>query len=196
MAAKITGGSKAVLRAEILAARTALPAATRRELSVRIGARMLELDAWRNAEQVLLYLSFGSEFETVQLVNAALANGKRLCLPRIRRETNAVEIHRVRDPARETVAGAFGIYEPRAECARVDIGEIDFVLVPGVAFTPRCERLGYGGGYYDRLIAGLRARPPLIAAAFALQIREQLPLTASDQRIDRVVTETASYCAC
>jgi len=193
MAAPITD-SKAALRAEIRAARDALPAETRRDLSARISERVLELDAWRDAGCVLLYLSFGGEFDTAQLVADALARGKQLCLPRVNRDRNHLEIHQVRDLAHETAPGAFGIREPLAACPRADIRKIDFVLVPGVAFTPRGDRLGYGRGYYDRLIREHGyCRPLLVAAAFALQIREQIPTGDSDQRVDWVITEQALY---
>jgi 5-formyltetrahydrofolate cyclo-ligase len=90
--------------------------------------------------------------------------------------------------------GIWGIPQPRPElCPSVPVSQLDFVLVPGVAFTRRCERLGYGGGYYDRFIRALVRRPPLIAAAFALQVVAELPPSKSDQRVDRVVTEDAEF---
>ena len=55
---------------------------------------------------------------------------------------------------------------------------------------------GYGRGYYDRLIARFAQRPALVAAAFALQVRDEIPLTANDQRVDIVVTESTFYCNC
>ena len=67
------------------------------------------------------------------------------------------------------------------------------MLVPGVAFTRQCQRLGYGGGYYDGFIRGLSHRPPLVAAAFSLQILPALPLSERDQSVDCVVTEDAEF---
>ena len=78
-------------------------------------------------------------------------------------------------------------------CAEVAPLSIEFVLVPGVAFTRRCERLGYGGGYYDGFIRTLARRPALIAGAFELQLLAELPMTDRDERVDLVVTENASY---
>jgi 5-formyltetrahydrofolate cyclo-ligase len=184
---------KAAMRAEVRAARDALSTAVHRNLSARISARVLELPAWRDANCVLLYISFGMEFDTAQLVSAVLTHDKQLYLPRVNRDHNILEIHRVSDPAHETAPGAFGIREPRVECALADLGKIDFVLVPGVAFTPQGDRLGYGRGYYDRLIRELRHRPLLAAAAFALQIRAQIPINDGDQRVDLVITEHTSY---
>ena len=185
---------KAALRQQIIAARDALPAEKRRELSARITTRVLELEAYRNARCVLAYMSFGSEYVTDALVADAFAHGKYLCLPRVARDTGRLELHRVDNIEHDLRSGVWGIREPRAERPRAKLDRIDFVLLPGVAFTPRCDRLGYGGGYYDRLIAQFARRPPLVAAAFALQIRAEIPLHAGDERIDTVVTEDDIYC--
>jgi 5-formyltetrahydrofolate cyclo-ligase len=138
-------------------------------------------------------MSMGSEFDTGQFVADALASGKALCLPRVDRAARRLEVRRVENVLGELIPGVWGIREPRTSCPLADIEGIDFVLLPGVAFTPRCERLGYGGGFYDRLIAEFRRRPALVAAAFSLQVRTQIPLGASDQRIDLVMTEDSCY---
>ena len=198
MAAEVAAGPnpKAALRKQILAARDALSAATRREASAAITSQLLTLDAYRNARCVLAYMSFGSEFDTGALVADIFAAGKQLCLPRVDRATRRLVLHQVQDLARDLREGTWGIREPRTECAPAELDRIDFVLLPGVAFTPRCERLGYGGGFYDRLIPQFAARPPLVAAAFGVQICDRVPLDANDQRVDVVVTESAFYCNC
>lgn len=197
MAGRLTGASsKAALRREIIAARDALDATWRAAASDRITARLLSLEAWQNARCVLVYLSFGSEFDTAGLLADAAAGGKQLCLPRVDREARRIEVHCVADTVRDVQAGIWGIREPRPECRAAEIHAIDFVLVPGVAFTPRCDRMGYGGGYYDGLISRFDRRPPLVAAAFELQLRDAIPLSGGDQCIDLVVTETGSYCGC
>ena len=187
---------KAALRRQLIAARDALPPATRLELSARITPQLLALDAYRQANCVLAYMSFGSEFDTAALVTNALASGRQLCLPRVDRNTRRLELHYVENPDRDVQTGTWGIREPRAACPPADLARIDFVLLPGVAFTPQCDRLGYGGGFYDRLIPRFASRPPLVAASFALQIRDAIPLDANDQRVDVVITEHSFYCNC
>jgi 5-formyltetrahydrofolate cyclo-ligase len=196
VAGTIVADEKKALRAQILVARDALSADAQRTCATQITRQLLELDAYRNASCVLAYMSFGSEFDTGALVADALAHGKRLCLPRVDRTTQNIEIHHVENLERDLQANSWGIREPRVDCARADLDKIDFVLVPGVAFTPRCERMGYGRGYYDRLIARFAQRPPLVAAAFELQVRDAIPLTARDQRVDIVITEKSFYCNC
>jgi len=161
---------------------------------VRITKRLLALDSYGSASCVMAYASFGSEFETGDFIADTLAQGKRLVLPRIERDSRVLQLYQVRDPARQLVAGVWGIRQPRADlCPLVPASQLDFVLVPGVAFTRQCQRLGYGGGYYDSFIRGLSRRPPLVAATFSLQILPELPVSEGDQRVDCVITEDAEY---
>jgi 5-formyltetrahydrofolate cyclo-ligase len=195
VAGKIAAGdnSKTALRKEIIAARDVVAPATRGAWSAGITPQLVALAAWRNARCVLAYMNFGSEFSTAALIEDALAGGKTLCLPRVDRATRRLALHRIENIDRDLVSGVWGIREPRADCPPALAGDIDFVLLPGVAFTPRCERLGYGGGFYDRLIPQLSRRPPLVAAAFSLQVCDRIPLDTFDQRVDRVITEDAVY---
>lgn len=188
--------AKAALRREILAARDALPAAVRLAASEHITQQIVALEAWKNARVVLVYLNFGSEFITDELIRQAAAAGKQLALPRVERATRRLAIHAVTDTVKDVEAGVWGIREPRAGQPLLALDSIDFVLLPGVGFTPRGERLGYGGGFYDRLLERFAQRPPLVAAAYALQIRAQLPLDQHDRGVDLVVTEDAAYCGC
>jgi 5-formyltetrahydrofolate cyclo-ligase len=189
-------GAKAKLRRQIIAARDALPLTARNEYSAAITAQLLALDAYRSATRVLGYMSFGSEFDTAAFNADALANAKQLCLPRVERAKRRLELHVVEDLASDLGSGVWGIREPREDRPRADVTAIDFILLPGVAFTSRCERLGYGGGFYDRLIPGFAHRPALVAAAFGVQICATVPLDANDRRVDVVVTENLFYSNC
>lgn len=185
---------KGALRKQVLGRRDALSAAERRSLSDRITRRLLALDAYRGAHCVMAYASFGSEFETGDFLSDVLAQGKELVLPRVERGSRELRLHAVHDPAGQLAPGIWGIPQPRAElCPLVPASRLDFVLVPGVAFTARCERLGYGAGYYDGFIRALTRRPPLIAAAFSIQVLPALPVSERDQSVDCVVTENAEY---
>ena len=186
---------KQALRRRILAARSAVDSAERRRLSSAIAARLLSLPEFERARCVLAYLSFGSELETHDFVSALLARGCELVLPRIDLANRRLNLYRVSDPDAQTIAGVWGIQEPDPDrCAIADMKNIDAALVPGVAFTSRCERMGYGGGFYDALITEWPAPPPpLIAGAFSLQVVETVPLGPNDRSIDAVVTDTTIY---
>ena len=185
---------KADLRKQVLAQRDALGAAERKKLSERITARLLGLDAYREAGCVMAYVGFGSEIDTARFVADTLSQGKTLVLPSVERGNRALKLYDVRDPENQLETGVWGIRQPRADlCPEISAAQIEFVLVPGVAFTRRCERLGYGGGFYDGFIRSLVPRPALVAAAFALQVLAELPMSETDQRVDLVMTEDADY---
>jgi 5-formyltetrahydrofolate cyclo-ligase len=185
---------KRELRRQILAARSALDPAERLRLSSAIAARLLNLPEFERARCVLAYLSFGSELDTHDFVVKLLARGCELVLPRIDLANRRLNLYRVTDPEAQTVAGVWGIQEPDPDrCAIADIAAIDAALVPGVAFTSRCERMGYGGGFYDALIREWPKPPPLIAGAFSLQVVEAVPWGPDDRPIDAVVTDTTIY---
>jgi 5-formyltetrahydrofolate cyclo-ligase len=120
-----------------------------------------------------------------------LAAGGTLLLPRIvRTPQRHLELHAVGDPARDLIAGPWGIREPDPQrCPRMTLADATCVLVPGVAFDATGARLGYGGGFYDRLLA-TAPTVPRIAAAFDLQLVDAVPVDAHDLRVDRVITPT------
>jgi 5-formyltetrahydrofolate cyclo-ligase len=181
--------AKAALRKVIIARRDAADGEMRNRAAQAIVRNLLELPAYRGAGTVAAYASFGSELDTSAFIAKTLADGKQLLLPRINRAQRALELRRVIDPAADLVAGVWGIREPAEHCVIVPLATIEFMLVPGVAFTQSGARLGYGGGFYDRLLAALDRRTARIAAAFQLQIVAQLPEGPHDQRVDTVVTE-------
>lgn len=186
--------AKAALRTEVKTRRDALSITTRAALSARITARLLALDSYRAAKTVLAYMSFGSEFDTRALIDDALAQGKTLLLPRVERGTRHLTLHGVTDLARDLQPGAWGIREPRPECEEISqLYDFKWILVPGLAFTLNGERLGYGAGFYDTLIARCAQKPALVAAAFSTQLVDAVPCTATDRRVDLVVTEDAVY---
>jgi 5-formyltetrahydrofolate cyclo-ligase len=182
--------AKVALRAQVKARRDALAPATRDALSARITARLLELDSYRAAKSVLAYMSFGGEFDTRALINHALAQGKTLLLPRVERGSRSLVLHEVKDLARDLQPGVWGILEPHPERTLIaQVIDLEWILVPGLAFTSNGERLGYGAGYYDELIARCAQKPALVAAAFTTQMVDKMPCTPTDQRVDQVVTE-------
>jgi 5-formyltetrahydrofolate cyclo-ligase len=181
---------KAALRRFLLSRRDALAPVQRIESSDAITRHLLDLPAFSSAKAILAYLSFGSEFDTQVFVDALRAQGKQLILPRVDRGNRRLELFRVSDLLAQTAAGTWGIREPIPErSVSASRTEASLVLVPGVGFTPHGDRLGYGGGFYDRLLASWPGRPLVVAAAFAVQIVGSLPMGPNDVRIDAVVTE-------
>lgn len=184
--------AKKALRASVIARRDALDAETRRLASQTITAKLRAFPAYCAAGVVCAYASFGSEFDTAAFCTDVIAAGKRLLLPRINRAARMLELCEVRNLGGDLAPGVWGILEPAELCPIVPSSAVEFLLVPGVAFTATGERLGYGGGFYDRLLSGLNAMTPRVAAAFSVQIVDDLPAGPRDQRVHRVVTEGQS----
>jgi len=182
--------AKREIRARIIAQREALPEARRREWSAAITARLLALEEYLTARVIAAYASFQAEFDTAAFLAAALAGGKQVVVPRVAAGRDRLEFCFVTDAARDLAPGTWNIPEPGPHCEPMrDGAPVDLVLTPGVAFTRRGDRLGYGRGYYDRFIAALPGRPALVAAAYSMQIVDLLPHEDHDRRVDVLVTE-------
>jgi 5-formyltetrahydrofolate cyclo-ligase len=182
--------AKRTLRADRIAARDALAAGEHAAASRAIGERLAGLPSFAAARVLLLTLPYRSEWDTRVLFDAARASGKSVAVPRVDPATRMLDLHFVDDITRDIAPGFRGIPEPAATLPRISHEAIDWVLVPGVAFDPAGRRLGYGGGFYDRLLPLLRPGTPRVAGAFDVQLVERVPATAHDLRVDVIVSET------
>jgi 5-formyltetrahydrofolate cyclo-ligase len=182
--------AKRLVRERVLRARNAIPPELHAESSQRIAAALAQRPDFVGARIVLLTLPYGSEWDTRLLFHAARARGKTVAVPRVNLAQRMLELYAVGDLAADVAAGYRGIPEPKAGCPAVALESIDWLLVPGVAFDALGQRVGYGGGYYDRLLPMLPASVPRIAGAFELQILDRVPSAPHDLAIDAIVTET------
>jgi 5-formyltetrahydrofolate cyclo-ligase len=180
---------KLVLRQAIVAARDCLSDSARAEASREIAARIIGLDRYTNAQVVLAILPYRSEWNATLVIDAALADGKIVAAPRVDRAARMLRTLRIESIARDVEPGYRGIPEPRAGCEEIALDRLDCVLVPGVAFDVQGRRLGYGGGFYDRLLPLLPAAASRIAGAFEQQIVERVPAAPHDVGVDWIVTE-------
>jgi 5-formyltetrahydrofolate cyclo-ligase len=173
--------------------RDALVNGEHERLSLEVMRGVLRLPAYQRARRRLLFRSFGSEVLTDLLINETLRSRAELVLPRVKGLEEALALHAVRDPAEDLAPGAFGIEEPITErCPERSLYDVDFVLVPGLAFDRRGGRLGYGGGFFDYILnvrTDLVESGAAVAVAFSLQIVEEVPLATWDVRVPLIVTE-------
>ena len=110
-------------------------------------------------------------------------------MPRVDKETQQLQLHRVHQ-LDELVAGGWDIREPHADAKIVTPNELDFILVPGVAFDRAGFRIGYGKGFYDKLLFAVSPASTRLSAAFDCQIVDAVPNEAHDQRVDIIITPT------
>jgi 5-formyltetrahydrofolate cyclo-ligase len=177
--------AKRALRRAVLAERDALPLEERSAGSEEIAERFLELPEVADARTVMGFWSFGSEVDTAPLIAGLRSRGTTVALPRIEGSQVVPVVATSGAAMAET---SFGAMEP-VEGRVLEVAQLDLVVLPGVAFDRSCDRVGYGGGYYDRLLGMRREGAAAIAIAFSIQIVDGVPTGAFDRRIDGVVTE-------
>ncbi len=149
-----------------------------------ITEKVLSLNEYKRAENILCYASYNSEVDTFLLMEQIINDGKKLYLPRCVVEDKRIEVLRARNLS-ELKEGAYGIPEPTGEGVSPEL--LDMVIVPMVAFDRKRTRLGYGGGYYDRFLPKTRATR--CGIAFSIQESDLLIKEPTDIAMDIIVTE-------
>lgn len=177
---------KREMRHHLRAAMKAISVEDRSHLSQLACARLREQRIWQNAQCVLLFASLPDELDVQPLIGEALANGKRVALPRFNFKTCAYEAVEINDLTQDCASGKFGILEPSARCSYITPNHLDLLIVPGVGFDARGYRLGRGKGYYDRLLAGVTGVK--CGIAFDQQIVQTIPSEAHDVRMDFILS--------
>jgi 5-formyltetrahydrofolate cyclo-ligase len=177
--------AKLALRNRMRAVREALPGSACEARSSEITTRLLSLVELERASTVLVFASIRNEVRTQRCMHAAWAAGKHVALPRVIEDE--LRLYAVAAET-ELVEGALGVPEPPADAPRVEPGDVGFALVPALAVDPRGYRIGYGGGYYDKLIPQLR-NACTCAVAYDFQLISEVPELPHDVPVDLVVTD-------
>ena len=176
------------IRKQILQVRNAMTREAIASGSLAIVKRLTELDQIRRASTLMVYLGFGSEVLSDDLILWGWGEGKRIAVPLCRPASRELIACRI-EGFDELECGHYGIRAPKEGLIRsIPPEEIDVVVVPVVAFDRQGHRLGYGGGYYDRFLPGV-PRAMRIGVAFARQIVAEIPADPYDVGMDRIVTE-------
>jgi 5-formyltetrahydrofolate cyclo-ligase len=186
MAISLVGATKSQQRAAALARRDALPIADRRAASQKIAMRRFPVP-FGEGTVIAGYSPIRSECDPIPLMRGLAAKGAQLALPVVEGKDQPLSFSEWRQ-GEQLMAGPFGILQPRPEALSL---EPDIVLVPLVAFDRTCRRIGYGAGYYDRTLADLRKRKPVVTVgiAFAVQEIEGIAAGGHDECLDLVLTE-------
>jgi 5-formyltetrahydrofolate cyclo-ligase len=184
---------KKSIREQSHANRNAL--AEKDELSKLILARVMALPEYHAASVVMFYIDVRSEVRTRQALPAALESGKKIVIPYC--VDGELELFHL-ESMEELELGMYRILEPKAElrsvaAKKVDVTDLDLILVPGVAFDRRGGRTGHGKGYYDKLLEHCRPDTPLVALAFECQMFPEIPMDEHDVFMNKIVTEEAVY---
>ncbi len=183
---------KANIRTFFLNKRNEIPREQCKTDSLVIAKRLFSLKKLQKAETIFLYASYKNEVETRRLIQKLLSRGKRVALPKVReKEMDFFVIH----SWQELVFGYHGILEPDGTGELVVPTKQDIMVLPGVAFDTKGNRIGYGGGYYDRYLEQQKENLPcLIGVGYELQMFSGiLPTEPQDKQVDFIVTEKKVY---
>lgn len=180
---------KKLIRKKTLIKRDSIDPEKKLKKDKLIMERILSLPSFEKAKKVFYFASFRSEVSTLPQIEEAFKMGKRIILPKVDNINNRLRLFEIHNTG-EIKPGFMGIPEPDVSLERErDINDVDLVIMPGVAFDTDGNRLGYGAGYYDKLLSGLKKDIPLIAIAYEEQIVDSLPVESHDVRVHIIVTD-------
>lgn len=189
-----SGLSKAELRRQLLRSRQALSTEQWQEKSERLCQHLQTADLLVNAKTVLAYFSFRQEPDLSPLfANRDRTWGFPRCVAQ-ELAWHAWSPTAVEESCYPLQKGAYGIQEPHPDLPMLEPDQVDLILVPAVACDVRGYRLGYGGGYYDRLLSLPQwAAKPTIGIVFEFARLSQVPCDRWDQRLSAVCTEAGLF---
>lgn len=176
---------KELLREKYIVFRNNLSEDKVKEVSSRITNMFFSLEAIKEKQNFLLYHSFGNEIITYDIINVILRENKNVYLPYI--SNKKIEISQIYSK-KELKSGAFGIMEP-LDRQDINVNKMDVLVVPGLLFDRKGYRIGYGGGYYDRLLAGIDSHILTIGLAYDDFLQESLPIDKYDIPVKLIISE-------
>ena len=180
---------KQQLRRTMRALESGLSARYKAESSRAIAAHLLAMPEYQEAGTVFCFVGTDREIDTRPILEDVLAAGKRLCVPQCVGK-GIMELRQVTD-LRQLIPGAYGILEPSADAPLVSLDEVDFAIRPCLTCNHLGQRLGQGGGYYDRFLSHYRGGTVLLCREKL--IREEIPLEPWDMPVPWVLTERGLY---
>ncbi len=176
---------KKAFRAEVKAAEAQLTEGYLKSSSLSLCRQIIALEDYRKAEVIFAFISFGREWDTAALLDDAWAAGKTVVVPRCR-SGGQMDLCVIcgRD---DLEPGAYGILEPKADCPIVTEADIDLAVIPCLCCSEKGERMGRGGGYYDRFLE--RYKGPAVLPCRRALLRDDVPMEPHDAVVPRVITD-------
>lgn len=175
------------LRENILDRRTKMSSEEVNDKSILIQERLYSTQHYQSARTIMTYVDIQNEVETRSIITKALEEGKNVVVPMCGPNYSLSPIKI--DSFEDLRQGTKGILEPSTNSSVVDKQKIDLILVPGIAFDRKGNRLGYGLAYYDRFISDLSPSTVNIALAYSFQVLTEIPFEKHDQKVNIIITE-------
>lgn len=178
--------SKEQIRGYIFKERQRLTIDEKKIMDELIYRKVINNSIFVNASVVFIYVSFQNEVDTHKIIEHALSQGKKVCVPRVISKKDGMKALFINSIG-ELKTSRYGILEPEDRENEVRLKDIDIAIIPGVAFDKNGGRTGYGGGFYDRFFSYDECKK--IALAYRFQILESIPMEKYDIFVDDIITE-------
>jgi len=157
--------------------------------------KLFSLPEFKKAKKVMFYVSFNNEVFTHRMISKALKIKKEIFVPLADIKNRRLSVVRIREFPDSLERSKYGILEPKKGCKGLFRGRnMDIIIVPVVGFDCDGNRLGYGGGFYDRFLKKMKAIK--VGLAFNFQLLKSIPNEKNDQRLDIIITEKRAFKSC
>lgn len=152
--------------------------------------KLIAMDEYKNSNRIFVYMSFRNEVDTTELIKKMFCDNKRVVIPYTDTKNTLLIPCEIRSMEEDLTLSPFGYYEPVYEKLQpVEPKELDLIIVPGVVFDRSLNRIGFGKGYYDRILCRKKSGVKAIAVAYDYQVLEKIPAETHDVKMDMIITE-------
>ena len=179
--------NKKTLRKEMKSIRNQLSMDKKLNSDNNIFNRLINSNFYKNSSEIFIFVSFGSEVDTIKFINHALNEDKNIYVPKVidKNLMIAVKLHTMKD----LKEGYYGVLEPQKIDETLNPNDLDLVILPGLAFDRCGNRLGYGGGFYDRFLDKIDKSTTLLAVSYNFQILDSIPHNENDIKVEFILTD-------
>lgn len=150
--------------------------------------KLYNLDLYKNSNNIFVYINYKDEINTKRFINKALEDGKKIYVPKIYRDTRTMKAIFI-NSLDNLEKNSMGILEPNDDTLVINKKDIDLIIVPGAVFDKSFNRIGYGGGYYDKYLEEIREKDNKIALAYDFQIIDEIEAEDHDIKMDYIITD-------
>ncbi|WP_304681279.1 5-formyltetrahydrofolate cyclo-ligase [uncultured Clostridium sp.] len=178
---------KKVIREDIIKKRDNLSLDIKIEYDISIFNKLINSEAYKNSNKIFTYISFGNEIDTKEFIKYALNDGKEIYVPKtdkVNKEMMAVRIHSLDNMIEDN----WGILEPKYIDEEKICEDFDLIIIPGLAFDRNGNRIGYGGGYYDKYFSKIKNINNKVALAYDFQILDNIQSEIHDIKVDYIIS--------
>ena len=183
------GELKRNLRKNLLSRRIALQKEVVKFCSVSVFNVLVQSSYFKEAESILFYYPHKNEIDLIDVIKYALLQNKKVLLPQVGQVDNVLNLHEIKNMDEDVEEGPYGIVQPKEKGLVFSPQDVDVFLIPGIAFDVFGVRLGYGYGYYDRLLQKVTKKICKIGVAYQWQIIGGVPREKYDVVMDFILTE-------